>query len=715
MVHHAAMSIIALWVLLALGAVVGAPYFGAELVPGPRPALDVYLSSLPMAPFFLIVAFTFWRRPLHPVARRLLILGACPIIALGLGEILSVLWLSSGPQPWDWLLAVAGQLADLGGVAGGIALAAVFPDGRYHRRYERWIVFAAVGQVVALPALLLVCTPILAYDAFMVWAKPMIPSPIYVPGLMWLGNVATDFYNSIFLWAVVGVGLFVSRYRRAPSELRPLFKWPLLSAICFMGAVVLGTLHQYGIVPYWLSQGAWDITLPLWPLSIAVALFRYRLLDIEVIIRRSLVYGVLWLGIAGAYFSVAWTLGLAAGQRLPIEAAILLTIVATVAFQPARRWLERIADRWVFGERISGYQALRELAATLETTIDIAALGPRLASTIRSALGLRWVRVSSRRHRGEALVLEPIGWDGIAPTATAAAESVIPLADAGELIGVIECGPKFEGRLDQRDQDLLIVLGRQAALALRNARLAADLTDQLELVNVQAHELVESRARIVQAQDTERRRMQRDLHDGVQQHLVTLAAKLRQATVMRTPDVHQVLKGLAGEAEDAVFALQDFSNGVYPSVLYDEGLPAALWSQAQRLPVRVELDIAPSVVGRRFDRESEAALYFVAVEAILNAYKHASADRIRVILRRQGNALWLEVVDDGRGMQFHSEAHGLGLANMKDRMAALNGSLQIESRPGQGTRVIARVLDSLAVKAPEETPADRSAQPTPAD
>jgi signal transduction histidine kinase len=709
------MSMIAWWVLLALGAVVGAPFVGAELFPGPRPALDVYLSSLPMAPFFLIAAFTFWRRPLHPVARRLLALAACPMIALGLGEILSVLWLAGGPKPWYWLIAVAGQVADLGGVAGGIALAAVFPDGLHRRRYERWIVFAVVAQVVALPALLLLSTPTLAYDPFMVWARPMIPSPIYVPGLVWLGHVAADFYYSVFLWAVVGVGLFVSRYRRVPRELKVLFKWPLLSAICFAGTVVLGTLNHYGIVPYWLSQGAWDITLPLWPLSIAVALFRYRLLDIEVVIRRSLVYGVLWLGISGAYFGVAWALGLAAGQRLPIAAAILLTIVATVVFQPARHWLEGLADHWVFGERLSGYQAVRQLGATLETTVDVAALGPRLATTIRSALGLRWVRVSSRRSRGESILLEPIGWDGIAPTAIAAAASVVPLAHAGELVGVIECGPKLEGRLDERDQDLLAALGRQAALALRNARLAADLTDQLELVNVQAHELAESRARIVQAQDAERRRMQRDLHDGVQQHLVTLAAKLRQATVLRTPDVQRVVHDLASEAEDAVFALQDFSNGIYPSVLSDEGLPAALWSQAQRLPVTVELDIAASVVGRRFDRESEAALYFVAVEAIVNAHKHASADRIRVILRQAGKELWLEVVDDGRGMPSYGEPRGLGLANMKDRMAALDGSLEIESRPGEGTRVIARVPDGLAVRAPEGTPVNRSALPTPAD
>jgi signal transduction histidine kinase len=298
--------------------------------------------------------------------------------------------------------------------------------------------------------------------------------------------------------------------------------------------------------------------------------------------------------------------------------------------------------------------------------------------------------VSTRRRGGDAILLEPIGWDGIEPAATADADAVVPLEYASELVGVIECGPKIDGSLDQRDHDLLTALARQAALALRHASLAADLTDQLELVQVQALELAESRERIVHAQDAERRRIQRDLHDGVQQHLVTLAANLRRATLVPTPDLAHKVHELAGDAEDTVFALQDFSNGIYPSVLSDEGLPAALWTHAQRLPVRVELDVASDVVGKRFGLEGEAALYFVAVEALVNAQKHASAERLSVRLHMRGPHLQLEIADDGRGLP-PDQPRGLGLTNMKDRVAVLGGSLEIESRPGQGTRVIARV------------------------
>jgi signal transduction histidine kinase len=326
------------------------------------------------------------------------------------------------------------------------------------------------------------------------------------------------------------------------------------------------------------------------------------------------------------------------------------------------------------------------------------------------------VKVSTRRSTGGKLTLQPIGWDGIGRDETAPEEAVVPLEHGGELVGVIVCGPKHEGVLDARDRELLTVLARQVALGLRNVRLAADLTDQLELVRVQAHELTASRARIVQAQDAERRRIQRDLHDGVQQHLVTLAAKLRRAVVANDVDLKDVVQGLAGQAEETVFALQDFSNGIYPSVLSDEGLPSALWTHAQRLPVTVELEIAPDVVGHRFSREGEAALYFVALEAIVNAQKHSAAERIHVSLRRQGDDVRLEVADQGRGMPTNGDGRaGLGLSNMKDRVAALGGTFEISSRPGHGTRVIASVPQGVEVRALEATPEDKSALPTHAD
>lgn len=698
------------WALLAAGGVATGIFVAGEFVPVDHPTLGLYLSNLAIVPAFLIGAYLFWRRPHHRVAHRLMALGASSVIALALGEVLSFLWLKAGPQPWYWTLAVGYQVAELSAVAAGIALVAVLPDGSYNGHAQRPIVYVATAQVVLLPLLLLLCQPTVDTDSFMVWAEPTIGNPVYMPSLGWLDEPAGAYYELVYVWGLVAMVLLATRYRRLRPGAQIQVRWPLRATICVAVTIMVGVLRNLELVPDWFSEAAWFVALPLFPLSIALAMLRNRLLDVDVIMRRSLVYGVLWLAIVGAYVGLFWRLGLVARDRLPIELAILVTIAATIAFQPARKRLERLADRWVFGERLSGYEALQRLGSKLETTADPAEFGSLVASTVRSALGLAWVRVSMRRARGEPLVW--IASDGIAHDATTFAEAMAPLEWSGHLIGVIECGPKPEGHFDQKDLDLVRALAQHAALAMRNARLASELRDQLNVVKRQALELSESRARIVQAQDAERRRIQRDLHDGVQQHLVTVAAKLRRATRLPEPELKRFVESVAGEAEETVFALQDFSNGIYPSVLSDEGLAAALWTHVQRLPVRIELDLVDGVAGRRFDREREAALYFVALEAIVNAEKHAGAGRIWVRLGLFDGDLRLEVGDDGPGIRTEGQMRGLGLSNMKDRMAAVGGSLEIVSRPGLGTHVIALIPDDQPFTFPAATRGDRSELPT---
>src|SRR5579864_2062635 len=220
MAHHAAMPAFLGWGLLTLGALAGAVFIGGEFLHSHHQALEPYLSNLPIVPAYLVAAFLYWRRSGHRVAHRLLVLGVSPLVALGVGEVLSLLWLSVGPQPWYWLLAVANQVAELGGVAAGVALVAVFPDGAYSRRYERWIVGAATLQVIALPVVLLLCSRTLLYDPFMVWARPEIQSPIYQPALAWLQGAAGSYYDSVFAWALVAVALLALRYRRFSYEQR---------------------------------------------------------------------------------------------------------------------------------------------------------------------------------------------------------------------------------------------------------------------------------------------------------------------------------------------------------------------------------------------------------------------------------------------------------------------------------------------------------------
>ncbi|HWB65656.1 MAG TPA: ATP-binding protein, partial [Mycobacteriales bacterium] len=265
-------------------------------------------------------------------------------------------------------------------------------------------------------------------------------------------------------------------------------------------------------------------------------------------------------------------------------------------------------------------------------------------------------------------------------------EAVVSLVAGDELVGLLASGGRRGDRLRAPDFELLELLARECAMRLRNLRLEAELRERLSFIEAQAAELTRSRQRLVTAQDSERRRIERNLHDGVQQQLVTLAARLHRAAA----DSPQ-LAGLAAEAEHAVFALQELGRGIYPSVLADQGLPAALRTQAARMPASVQLRVDDDLLDQRLEREVEAALYFVALEALTNACKHAPDASVSVWLRFDDGTVRLDVVDTGPGLPAERNG-GTGLQNMHDRIAAIGGTLQVTGEPGHGTRVSATVV-----------------------
>jgi signal transduction histidine kinase len=229
------------------------------------------------------------------------------------------------------------------------------------------------------------------------------------------------------------------------------------------------------------------------------------------------------------------------------------------------------------------------------------------------------------------------------------------------------------------DPGLVESAGAAARLALHNARLQADVSAQLAKVQ-------ESRRRIVTAGDEQRRKIERDLHDGAQQRLVALALELRIAQRQfgeASPELERVLGDAVSELQVAVEELRELARGVHPAVLTEEGLPGALMSLAARTPVPVRID-APE---DRFPGEIEAAAYFVACEAIANAVKHAHATQIRVSAQRRDGTLVVEVEDDGVGGARENGA-GSGLRGLIDRVEAHGGTLRVESEPGAGTRVV---------------------------
>jgi signal transduction histidine kinase len=271
---------------------------------------------------------------------------------------------------------------------------------------------------------------------------------------------------------------------------------------------------------------------------------------------------------------------------------------------------------------------------------------------------------------------------------------VAPVTSAGQLLGLIVVERDADGEpFAEADDRVLADTARQLGLTLRNVHLDSALQASLDELRRQAEELRASRARVVTAADAERRRIERDLHDGAQQHLVGLVVNLRLARELAESDpveAKRLLEAIGTEAKDAVEQLRELAHGIYPPLLLDRGLGEALRAAARRAAATtcVEADGLP-----RYPPEVEATVYFCCLEALQNATKHAAgASRTTIRVWEELGGLRFEVADDGAGFDPRGpQGRGAGLANMRDRLGALGGRLAVDSTPGHGTSVTGRI------------------------
>ena len=566
----------------------------------------------------------------------------------------------------------------------------VFPTGRVVSsgwRWLMWLEFFMAGMLFALVAFSQDLGPLV--NDVTIWTMR---NPIgFVPESFFEGAVFTVFWLAgLLVLTLGGTASLIVRFRRAQSEERQQIKW-LLFAVGLFTTVYTSLFFA---VEAWNLPLLVDILFGLSiagiPLAIAISVLRYRLFDIDVVISRTLVYGLLALFIGGVYVAIVVGVGgLVGGVG---EGDTVLSVVATavvaIGFQGVRRWLERVANRLVFGRRASPYQVLsdfsRRLAATDEGLIDQVARSLADGTSAQSAAV--WVRVGDGFERSS--VWPP---DGGSDGGVGAVDPVpvgveqIPGVDRtvwvthdGERLGALTLTfPRGQAPTSVDDR-LLGELAAGMGLALRNAVLTQSLRDRIE-------ELRESRRRIVAVQDQTRRRLERDLHDGAQQQLVALKVKLalarRLAANAAAPRTSEVLEGLNSEAEAAIQSMRDFARGIYPPLLESEGLAAAVGAHARKCPIPVSVEVGG--VGR-FGQQTEATVYFCIVEALANTVKHARASSAHVSLGEADGHLTFSVADDGTGFD-SSGTRGHGLTNIADRVDAAGGSLHIDTTPGQGT------------------------------
>jgi signal transduction histidine kinase len=381
-----------------------------------------------------------------------------------------------------------------------------------------------------------------------------------------------------------------------------------------------------------------------------------------------------------------------------IALSILATAVVALGFEPMQALVETAVVRRMHGDRPSAYQVLSRFSDEVSGPFVNEELPERIARVLRAATGASWAQVWLIVNARPVLASACPSGKVSDPTPPGEHEPTgrrwLDVTYAGERLAILRLQEPEGQSLTAVEERLFSSLAAQAGLVLRGAALRAELADRLAELSARAQELTQSRERLIDTQDTERRRLERDIHDGAQQHLVALAVNLRLAQTLaaKSPDrADQVVADQRDATQLAISTLTDLSRGIYPRTLGEQGVAAALSAATARSPVPVQLSDAG--IGR-LSLEVETAVYFCALEAIQNAVKHADASRIGVALSRRDATLVVEVTDDGAGFDPAREASGEGLANMRDRVDAVGGRLTIRRADAGGTLVRAEVPTS---------------------
>jgi len=612
-------------------------------------------------PMILAAGILLWRRPGNPIGGLLMIAALGTVVLPTVLEIPTMLRFEQvGTEPWMWAPIWAAQTLRLVGVAAAAIMLARLPDGMA-ARYERWLLALGAGAVL-LPMASLVTNPFVAPQAFAFAGVGRVASPAYISALGPLGPGVTAAADLAYLLVIVGIAALLARYRRASSHEQHHLRWVLMAGVvAVLSGAVPALLAETGMFPVFehdlVAVGTFLPTLML-PLSVAAAVLEPRWIDIDLVIRRSFVYGTLSLLILAVYIAGAAAVGVTAGAELPLELVVLLTVAATIVLQPVRTRLQRLADRWVFGAPPTRYGALADFGSTVQDSTDPSELVDHLAETAHRALRLRWA-TATVNGLGSRTVGDRTGRPAV----------VLDVRHRGSVFGRLECSTPVDGDLDAAGITVLGALAGQAGLAIANARLAT---------------------RIVEAQEGERRRIERNLHDGAQQALVALIARLgvaRSRVEAGTLDVAAVDQ-LQAATRQILADVRELAQGIHPSIVADGGILAAVEERCSSLPIEVTVDAPRGLRRERFAAQIEGAAYFLVAEALANVLKHARATHATVTLARRDGRLSLSVADDGAGFD-PSATERRGLAGLEDRFAALGGVVHIASRPGAGTRLTA--------------------------
>ena len=618
---------------------------------------------VPNAALALIGVLLTTRKPAHPVSW--IIAGSA---------------LSSAILSFSHPYAVETLVNNPGSLPGGLAAAWVdnwawlpwlivfpsvllllMPDG--HLASRRWVLAAAA---IALGTLLTV-VGVSSTDTFdldgTIVKNPLASENAVVDVVAIVGIIL------LLAGVVASLAAFIVRYRSSEGDERQQLRWVGL----FLGiAVVLGVSGalMWGVVPGAAALPALaGLALPA---GIAVAILKYRLYEIDVIINRAVVYGVMTVCVVVGYVTVVGLAGAALSANGDLVLSLVVTAVVAVCFQPVRARVQRFVNRLMYGERDDPYTAIAGLGRRLASSLEPAAVLPTVVETIGQTLALQYV--------GLAVAGDDAPQDG----ATAAEYGlpggellVVPLVHQSAAVGELRLGPRPGERLRERDHRLIADLAPQVAAAVH----AVALSQELQL----------ARQRIVSLREEERRRIRRDLHDGLGPALAGLTFTLEAVRNLSVSDLERADELLVSATEQVQTMIADVRRLIYglrPPALDQLGLAASLRglaAQETSADMSVTVDAPNSVPA--LPAAVEVAAYWIAQEALTNVKRHARARTCNVRMTIEPTALRLQIADDGRGLT--SRSSGIGLHTMKERAAEIGGTCEIDSGTEGGTLVTA--------------------------
>lgn len=559
-----------------------------------------------------------------------------------------------------------------------ITLFLIFPSGHFVPRWTRWVPFLSLVWIVA--GFELSGHP---PDSFDFWS---------------LAGVLV----SLLTWSIAAFYGLLYRYRRVSNSVeREQTKWVVFGMATWFALIAIT------MVPYLMTQAAprdapqplwalilgptWWLSLDLLPLSFSIAVMRYHLFDIDILINRALVYGALTAITVVIYIVMVGLLGglfQAIGQPV---AAFLATGLIAVLFQPLRERLQRAANRLTYGERDDPYAVLSRLGQRLEATLAPEAVLPTIVETVAQTLKLPCVAIALKEADEFKIVAAyppastPVSTkEGRTAKGSKTGGEVLPLVHQGETIGQLIFAPRAPGEsFTPPERRLLQDITHQAGVAAHAVLLTADLQ--------------RSRERLVTTREEERRRLRRDLHDGLGPQLASQTLTLSAARTLLRDDPEAADALLVEALHHAQDAITDIRRVVYdlrPPALDDLGLVAALRAQAaQYEPGGTRLTVIAPERLPPLPAAVEVACYRIAQEALTNVVRHAHARTVQICLSLQSTgtpSLELEIIDDGIGLGDHHRL-GVGLTSMRERAEELGGTCVIERRREDGTRVCARL------------------------